>query len=187
MGLNAATIEILLSKGLSGDDLLEVARAMEKKVDPTNAERQRKHREKTRTARNAVTVTRDPPIEENHTPGSDDLTDVKSQNAPCAFPKPVWCDDNQVWADFLKNRKRKRLPNTPTAYKGFLDDIARISDDEWPPGRLLKHATAKGWGGIYDPRETQSANGKSNGQSKSTGGSTADTAQRVRERMGIGG
>lgn len=129
----------------------------------------------------------DPPIDNIHTPGSDDLPDGKSQNAASDFPKPDWCDDKQVWADFLKNRKRKRLPNTPTAHKAFLDDIARLADDEWPPGRLLRHAAAKGWGGIYDPRASQQANGKSNGQSKFTGGSTADAAQRVRERMGLAG
>ena len=55
MSLNAATIELLLAKGLSGDDLLAVARAMEqRKPDPTNAARQARHREKN----NAVTVTR---------------------------------------------------------------------------------------------------------------------------------
>ena len=71
MSLNAATIEILLAKGLTGDDLLAVARAMEtRKADPTNAERQSRHRAK-RVVResNAVTVTRyAPPIEEDHTP-----------------------------------------------------------------------------------------------------------------------
>lgn len=55
MSLNAATIELLLSKGLTGADLLEVARTLEKKRDNTNAERQARHRAK--RARNAVTVT----------------------------------------------------------------------------------------------------------------------------------
>lgn len=68
------------------------------------------------------------------------------------FPKPDWADA-QVWADFLKNRKTKRLPNTVTAYKGFLDDIARLTTDQWTPERLLAHAVKKGWGAIYEPRE----------------------------------
>lgn len=67
------------------------------------------------------------------------------------FPRPEWADV-QVWSDFLMNRKRKQLSNTPTAHKRFLDDIERLSDEEWPPGRLLEHAAARGWGGIYDPR-----------------------------------
>lgn len=40
MSLNAATIAVLIAKGLTAEDLLEVARATEVKADPTNAERQ---------------------------------------------------------------------------------------------------------------------------------------------------
>lgn len=54
MSLNAATIEILIAKGLSASDILDVARASEVKADRTNAERQARHRAK---RRNAVTVT----------------------------------------------------------------------------------------------------------------------------------
>lgn len=64
------------------------------------------------------------------------------------FPKPDWADA-QVWSDFLANRRRKKLANTPTAHKAFLDDIARLADDAWPPGRLLSVATGKGHGAIY--------------------------------------
>ena len=64
------------------------------------------------------------------------------------FPRPDWADP-AVWADFLTNRKKKRLSNTPTAHKAFLADIARHSDPHWPPGRLLEVATAKGHGAIY--------------------------------------
>lgn len=60
MSLNAATIEILIGKGLSAQDLLDVARATEVKADRTNAERQARHRRK----RNAVTVT-DAPLNES--------------------------------------------------------------------------------------------------------------------------
>lgn len=68
------------------------------------------------------------------------------------FPKPEWADP-QPWQDFLANRQRKKLANTLSAYKRFLDDIYRLADDDWPPGRLLDHAAAHGWAGIYDPRE----------------------------------
>lgn len=68
------------------------------------------------------------------------------------FPRPSWAPEG-VWRDFLHNRQRKGNPNTPTAYKRFLDDIARLANDEWPPGRLLEHAAAQGWAGIYAPRE----------------------------------
>lgn len=77
------------------------------------------------------------------------------------FPKPDWADA-QVWDDFLKNRKAKKLPNTATAYSRLMADLNRLADAEWPPGRLLEHAAAKGWGGIYDPR------GKDNGTANRT-------------------
>ncbi|MAM37520.1 MAG: hypothetical protein CL949_03225 [Erythrobacter sp.] len=61
--------------------------------------------------------------------------------------------DPQHWADFLANRRRKRLPNTATAHKRLMQDIARLADDDWPPGRLIGHAAARGWAAIYDPRQ----------------------------------
>jgi len=54
VSLNAATIEILIAKGLSASDILDVARASEVKADRTNTERQARHRAR---KRNAVTVT----------------------------------------------------------------------------------------------------------------------------------
>lgn len=75
-----------------------------------------------------------------------------------SFPRPDWADP-AVWTDFLANRKSKRLPNTPTAHKGFLEDIARETEPGWPPGRLLEVATRKGHGAIYP-----SIKGTSNGR-----------------------
>jgi Helix-turn-helix domain len=92
------------------------------------------------------------------------------------YPKPQWADP-VVWADFLKNRKKKNKPNTATAYKRFCDDIARISSDEWPPGRLLAHAASEGWAGIYEPRELQ------NGQSRNDQSGMGVTERAARQAM----
>ncbi|MBB4859649.1 hypothetical protein HNO88_002978 [Novosphingobium chloroacetimidivorans] len=67
------------------------------------------------------------------------------------FPRPDWADAG-VWRDLLVNRKAKRLPNTPTAHAKLLKDIMAMSDDEWPPGRLLEAIVARGWAAAYDPR-----------------------------------
>lgn len=83
-----------------------------------------------------------------------------------AFVRPDWADA-EVWRDFLSNRKRKRLPNTATAYRGFLADIDKLATDEWPPGRLLEHAAMKGWGAIYEPDEMKEQN---NGRAIRAGG-----------------
>lgn len=77
-----------------------------------------------------------------------------------AFPRPEFADP-QHWRDFLENRKRKKRSNTATAHKRLLEDVARFADDEWPPGRLIEHAAAEGWAGIYDPRDSEHRNGHS--------------------------
>lgn len=88
------------------------------------------------------------------------------------------------WQDFLTARKRKRLVNTQTALDGVLADIAELSNDEWPPGRLVRLAAAKGWGSINKPdgyqngRPTTNSMGR-NGVSASGHGSVVDSAQRV--------
>lgn len=156
--MNAATLRILIEKGLSAEDILAVAEAMERKADSTNAERQARYRENRKAKKENVTrysngVT--PPIDNNHTPSVSPNGETQKASA---FPKPDWADVS-VWVDFLANRKRKRLPNTATAHKAFLADIARLTDPDWPPGRLLEHATAKGWGAIYDPRQQTKPNG----------------------------
>lgn len=144
-------IQMMVDKGLSGQDIADIAKAGEAKVDRTAAERQARHREKTRRARNGVTSRRDPPID-NHTPGEDSPNGEPHNGKRDPFPKPEWAED-EPWADFLENRKRKKRPNTASAYKKFLSEVDRLADDEWPPGRLLEHAAAHGWAGIYDPRE----------------------------------
>lgn len=79
---------------------------------------------------------------------------VRPAAKPDPYPMPEGVDP-QHWRDFLENRKRKRLPNTPTAHARLLSDLARLSDDEWPPGRLIQAAAERGWAGIYDPRESR--------------------------------
>ena len=61
--------------------------------------------------------------------------------------------DPAHWRDFLKARKRKRCVSTETAHRGVLNDLARLADDEWPPGRLVELAAAKGWASINYPDE----------------------------------
>lgn len=73
------------------------------------------------------------------------------RSAPDPFPRPDWAEP-QVWSDFLRNRKTKRLPNTATAHRKLITDLAAMADDDWPPGRLLEAIVARGWAAAYDPR-----------------------------------
>jgi hypothetical protein len=91
------------------------------------------------------------------------------------------------WRDFLANRKRKSLPNTPTAHKRLLADLARLSDDEWPPGRLIEHAAAKGWAAIYDPREQDQRNVSGHRNGNRGGGRQPDGFTAALRELQLGG
>jgi hypothetical protein len=177
MRLSAAVIKVLVAKGMSAQDILEIAVASETKADPTNAARQARFRTNRKGKSNAVTVTPVTPPNDNNT-----LTPVEVSEANASSPQPrPWAlpagVSLQVWTDFLTNRKRKRLPNTDTAWKSFNDDLARVSAQTGiPPPKLIERCTAKGWGAIYDPRDE--GNGRTNGRNHSNDGlsSTARAA-----------
>jgi hypothetical protein len=152
VSVNAAMLKAMRDEGLSLDACIRILEAGERKADRTNAERQARHRTR---KRNAVTVTVTPPND------IDTLTpEVSEPNG--SSPQPWVCPvgvDAQVWKDFLGNRKRKRQGNTPTAWKRFADDLGRVSATTGiPPPKLIEHAAASGWAGIYDPTARDQTN-----------------------------
>lgn len=70
MNLSPEQMQFLADKGLSLSEVIEFASIVSKKADPTAAERQRRCREnrKSRPKTSRRDVTRDPPIDNNHTP-----------------------------------------------------------------------------------------------------------------------
>jgi uncharacterized protein YdaU (DUF1376 family) len=85
-------------------------------------------------------------------------TSVAKATSPRPWARPVGVNE-QVWSDFLSNRKRKRLGNTPTAWKLFQNDLSRVSVETGiPPPRLIEHAAAKGWGSINNPNDRSVGN-----------------------------
>jgi hypothetical protein len=112
----------------------------------TSTQRVKRFRERSKT------VAETPPDTETETETegvSNDTPPAKISRASFPMPEGV---NPEAWKDFLTNRKRKKMPNTATAHKKLMDDLNRLADAEWPIPRLLEHAAAKGWGGIYDPR-----------------------------------
>jgi hypothetical protein len=57
-----------------------------------------------------------------------------------------------VWEDFLRNRAKKGLPNTGTAYESVIKKLDALCDMDWDRARLMTAIVAEGWGGVYDPR-----------------------------------
>lgn len=180
MNFNAAALKLMADKGLTAHDIAEIALANEKRADPTAAERKRRQRTKDKSQR---VVTRDSP------PNDKDILTPQVQVSepsgsspeprPWALPLGV---SLQVWTDFRANRKRKRLGETPTAWKAFNDDLRRVSlQTGIPPPKLIEMCAAKGWGGIYDPRNDDGRQTNSMGRNQSSDGlsSTARAAVSV--------
>lgn len=95
------------------------------------------------------------------------------------------CTDADTWADFLRNRKAKRLPNTATARRKLESDLAEVSARTgWPPGEVFAACVAKGWGAIYDPRET--TNDRPKQRSTTARETTGETAFRIAAELSQG-
>ncbi|WP_150131813.1 hypothetical protein [Sphingomonas carotinifaciens] len=164
MSLSAAVIDALVASGATVEQLAaamkasllegEQARATKRAKDAARQQRSRANR-KDAVSRDVTVTPRDecdaPPNDIYSNPpqlSPDASHPPRAARRAVAFPRPDWADE-QVWSDFLANRKRKGLTNTATAHRKLLADIERIADAAWPPGRLLEAATARGWGAIY--------------------------------------
>lgn len=167
MSLNAAMIQAMVDKGLSAQDIADIAKASEAKVDRTAAERQARYRERKRGKRNAVTSRRDPPIEEIHTPRSDVSPDGENQNEACVrdadWPEiPDWMPA-KPWNAFLAMRRDKRKWPTPNGVELMIVNLGKWRTKGHDPGEVLNNSTMNHWTGLFEPKET--ANGR---QSRAT-------------------
>lgn len=144
-------------------------------------------------------VTQSPPSERRETPATvtphprhsdtqtvkepsgtvNDLPNGKSKRVRnLVVSKPEGVSD-KVWSSFLGLRKAKRAPVTDVVIEEIESEAAKLG---WGLEAALRQMVARGWQGFEANWVKESGNGK-----RSTGGSTADTAQRVRERFGIAG
>lgn len=96
------------------------------------------------------------PIEEiredkNITPNGVDVRQKPFPRLPVAEP--------EVWDDFLKNRKAKRLPNTATAHERLKRDLAAMAKQTgWTEAKIFRVCVERGWGAIYNPVDGLKAN-----------------------------
>lgn len=104
-------------------------------------------------------------VEQSQKRDTDTVREPEASEAKASSPRPWTLPSGvslQVWTDFLGNRKRKRLGNTPTAWKAFLDDLGRVAAQTGiPPPKLVEYAAAKGWASINKPEERSFGNGRS--------------------------
>ena len=85
MSLNAAAIAVMVKRGLTADDILAVAEALEVKRDRTGAERQARYRERHKVTRD-VTRNAVSPIEDILTPSGTDLPNEAIASLPVRQP-----------------------------------------------------------------------------------------------------
>ena len=201
--MNVETMRLLVAKGLSAEDILEIAESMDApRQRSAAAERQARYRARRKAEEeqaDAVTdgvtdnVTRDgnernapplsrplspqTPLTPTHTPGTQTPARVRADDFPC----PDWCEP-AVWRDLKANRRTKKLTNTPTAHKRFVEAIEAMADEHWPPGRLVEAIAAKGWGGPHDPRDDR----KPNNDNRKQPSSGSNTAALARQKLGLG-
>lgn len=159
MSVNAAMIQMMVDKGLSGQDIADIIKAGEQKVDRTGAERQARYRAKKREGkRNAVTSRRYPPIEErNHTPGSEISPDGETQN-DCAIRDADWPEfpdwlPAKPWNGFIAMRDGKRAHPTARAVELLIADLTRWRAKGHDPGVILDTSTACNWTGLFEPKD----------------------------------
>lgn len=166
MSVIATAVRHLMAAGVTGDALCDAVAELEAALHASKprsaaAIRQERYREKKRNKASQVTESDGcdaPPLspspnENNsnphpHTPGNN----TRARKGRDDFPCPEWAEP-EIWRDLKRNRKTKRLTNTPTAHKRFVEAVEGMADASWPPGRLLEAIVAKGWGGAHDPRE----------------------------------
>lgn len=193
MSLSAAILDAMVASGCTAEQIAAVVKAALASDDARLEQKREKDRERKRRQRHAMSraVTRTdaestdtplsrPPNDINsnpptHTPGEQTPARVRADD----FPKPDFCESDQLWRDFKANRKAKRLPCTPSAHAKLIRDIHALADEDWPPGRLFAEIVARGWAAAHDPRE----NRKPNNDNRRQGNNNQHTADLAAEKL----
>lgn len=153
MSLNVAALEILVAKGMSAQDILEIARALEIKKDPTATERKRRQREREADERDLShrDVTRDtslplPPNDNNSNPPTpahkNNIHTRESRPAKQPkFQKPYDVSE-RIWTDFVQHRRTKRAPVSETVIAGIRREAKKAG---WSLENALAETVTRGW------------------------------------------
>lgn len=161
MSLNAAAIALMRDKGLTLDDVVEIATAMETRRDPTAADRMARHRAKkaTKVTRN---VTPNTPLNDNISkppePSLQNPTDSSEKEA--AEPQPALRQDHviEAWNDVAERVglvKVKRL--TPQRQRQLAARLKQNSVEDFTEAiqaiersPFLRGENDRGWRADFD-------------------------------------
>lgn len=142
-------MRFLAERGLSIDEIIRAAELEQRRSDPTNAERQARHRAK---KRNAVTVTDAPPNDiDNLTPRAEVKTSAKPR-----FVLPDWVPQVE-WGDFDEMRRKAKAPWTDAAKRGIVAELEKLRGEGHCPAKLLRKAVTRGWRSVFPGDDTRAA------------------------------
>lgn len=169
MSLNAATLEILIAKGLTASDLLDVARALEETKPKSKAAlRQARYRERKEAENVTSDVTCDvtiPPndIYSNPPPSETKVSSGRERSAREKIVIPDWIPAT-AWDGWIEMRRLKHAKPSPHAIRLAIGELEKLRRDGHDPGAVLDQSTLKNWTGLFPIKE------KSNGKQSDSDG-----------------
>lgn len=138
MSLNTAALEVLIAKGLSANDILEVSRALDNKVDRTATERKRRQRARDNAGdKSRRDVTRDPPPNEYiSNPPPEPLDTANAVSPPSDFSdsgnqnlKPEHVVE--AWNDMAERAGLPKAKMTPERQRKLRSRIRLHPVEDW--------------------------------------------------------
>lgn len=168
--MNVETMRLLIAKGLSAADLLEIAETMDApKVRSAGAERQARYR--ARKAECIVTgdVTGDgncdvteplslSPNEINSNPHTHTPEEKpRTRKVDFVLPGHIPADE---WNGYVEMRRRIGKPMTDYAKQLAVKELDKLAADGWPPGLVLNQSTMNSYQGLFAPKDQGKRNGK---------------------------
>lgn len=113
------------------------------------------------------------------------LIDARKLRWPKDMPPPAGVSGEQ-WSGFIEHRKAKRAPLTPRAYQLLSGKLRDLTDDAWPPGRLIDLIVERNWLSIereWLPNSTETRNGKRTHHDRPSG--PIESRRRLREQFDL--
>jgi hypothetical protein len=142
VSLNAAALKLMMEKGLTLGDVVEIAEANEARPSAA-AVRQKRYRDSKRNERD---VTRDVTVSPNDrdilTPSNPEKHEPKGSVKKFGPPDGV---SAETWSDFLLSPKRRKAGMSRTAYSGIRNNLALLAEHGFPPGEMIALAVERGW------------------------------------------
>lgn len=130
--------------------------------DPTNAERQKRHREKNNNNqddKDTVTVTNSVVTESNTQRRGEEKREEKKKKDKKEISIPDFIE-KELWDGFVEMRVKENKPMTDLAKKKILEKLARFVDDGYSANKSLEYSITGNYPDVYQPKQKETKQGK---------------------------